>query len=706
MIAKHVQSRRGNYRRLVSYLLNPQDKHERVGKVAVAHCQSEDPDMAVLEVLNTQAQNVRTGDSKTYHLLISFRAGEHPDDGVLRAIEERLCAGLGYDGHQRVSVVHHDTDNLHIHVAINKIHPTRRTIHTPFRDYRTLGRLCAQLEREFGLARDNHRAKKHGGEDAAADMERHAGVESLLGWIRRTCREELCAARSWDELRRVLAANGLALRERGNGFILVDAQGIALKASTVDRQLSKAALEARLGPLAGPPRTEEGGTPVRSYGRVPVNVGVDTGALYAAYQAEQAQAAALRGSERERLQEQRRRQIEGAKRQAALKRTAIRALHCDRLTKRILYACVSRSLLSEIKNIGAHNANERRAAANRCRRRTWVDWLRARAELGDAAAVTVLRGRRGNSPVAGNALYGQGGATTAPLADFDGVTRKGTVIYRHGATVLRDGGDRLEVSESFDAEGLRKALELAVARYGACIRVQGSAAFQRQIARAAADMPLRFDDAALERRRRQYSNTGAKGGSHEEHRQRTGPITSGGIPADGTGIAAGRRRGTGLGGVGAEPPPAARNHLRTMSELGLVRLTGGGEVLLPGDVRGDLEQQGAAATDGLRRGAAALTAADQAASAAAAKYVFDREQTRRGISGISKHRTYDGFEGAASYAGTRKVDGIVLSLLKVGQEVLVKPVDPATANRLKRLAVGAPLTVAAGGVIRTKGRSR
>jgi hypothetical protein len=41
-----------------------------------------------------------------------------------------------------VSVVHHDTDNVHIHVAINKIHPRTLTLHDPIRDYITL-KICS-----------------------------------------------------------------------------------------------------------------------------------------------------------------------------------------------------------------------------------------------------------------------------------------------------------------------------------------------------------------------------------------------------------------------------------------------------------------------------------------------------------------------------------------------------------------------------------
>jgi hypothetical protein len=144
-----------------------------------------------LEVLNTQAMNTPSLADKTYHLIVSFRDGEEPDTSALASIEERICDALGFSGHQRVSVVHRDTDNRHLHIDINKIHPTRFTIHEPFHAYRTLARVCDTIEDEFGLRKDNHVPRKVGAENRAVDMEHHAGIESLLGWIQRVCKEKM-----------------------------------------------------------------------------------------------------------------------------------------------------------------------------------------------------------------------------------------------------------------------------------------------------------------------------------------------------------------------------------------------------------------------------------------------------------------------------------------------------------------------------------
>lgn len=145
----------GSFRGLVSYLTSDRGKAARVGHVQLSNCLSDD-DVAgvVLEVRNTQARNGRAWHT-TYHLILSFR--EEPSVEVLGAIEERACAVLGFGHHQRVSVVHHDTDHLHLHVAINRACPKTHRVQCPSYSKFALDRLCVELERDYGLQPDNHR---------------------------------------------------------------------------------------------------------------------------------------------------------------------------------------------------------------------------------------------------------------------------------------------------------------------------------------------------------------------------------------------------------------------------------------------------------------------------------------------------------------------------------------------------------------------
>ncbi|WP_440310419.1 relaxase/mobilization nuclease domain-containing protein, partial [Klebsiella pneumoniae] len=122
---------------MVKYITSSQGINERVGQVRVTNCQTEELSWAVHEVLHTQKINTRAEGDKTYHLLISLAPGEQPSSEVLRDIEDRVCSAIGYQDHQRVSAVHNDTDCLHIHIAINKIHTERHTLHEPYRHFKT-----------------------------------------------------------------------------------------------------------------------------------------------------------------------------------------------------------------------------------------------------------------------------------------------------------------------------------------------------------------------------------------------------------------------------------------------------------------------------------------------------------------------------------------------------------------------------------------
>jgi hypothetical protein len=134
---------KSRFGKLVTYLLDPQGKKKtRVGEVVITNCVSTDTTWASREIVATQWLNTRARSARTYHLIISLRDGANPDAQTLRMIEERFCNALGYAEHQRVSVVHHDTDNVHIHVAINKIHPRTLRLHDPIRDYITL-KICS-----------------------------------------------------------------------------------------------------------------------------------------------------------------------------------------------------------------------------------------------------------------------------------------------------------------------------------------------------------------------------------------------------------------------------------------------------------------------------------------------------------------------------------------------------------------------------------
>ena len=148
-----------SWERTADYILdsaNGTTEGEKVASYRVTNCGTDDPADAAILIQATQAANTRSKAEKTYHFVYSFPPGEQPDLETLHAIEDELCAAIGLDEHQRVSAVHIDTDNLHVHVAINKVHPTGLQNIEPYYDQFRLMEACERLEVEHGLQRTFH----------------------------------------------------------------------------------------------------------------------------------------------------------------------------------------------------------------------------------------------------------------------------------------------------------------------------------------------------------------------------------------------------------------------------------------------------------------------------------------------------------------------------------------------------------------------
>ncbi len=528
MIIKHVPMRtlrKSNVVSLVDYLTNTQGRQERVGEITVSNCHSDRHDAASLEMLNTQSLNTRAKSDKTYHLIVSFRPGELLSAATVRAIEDRVCHRLGFGEHQRVSVLHHDTNNVHLHLAINKIHPTRYTLHEPYKAYRAFGELCDSLEEAFHLERDQHQVRKTSGENRASDMERHAGTESLIGWMQRECLDHLRAAQSWSALHQVLHRHGLAIQPRGQGLVITDGQGTFVRASSVARDLSKQSLERRLGRFQ-PPDPVQTAKPTRRYEAKPVQSRMDTTALYARYQQDRLARTQGRAVAMQEARTRKAHSIDAVKRAGQMKRDTIKLTMRGRITKKLLYAKVSQTLRSDLRQVVDRHRQDCVAITARYKRLTWADWLRQQALAGDQEALHALRARDASRGLTGDTITAIGTRLVDAVvgANQDHITKQGTIIYRVGLSAVRDDGARLQVSREVTNDGIDATLRLAVQRYGTTIAVSGSDAFRTRVAQVAAHsrLTIRFDDPTLEQQRQRHAQDSRRS-STPESPSATGP---------------------------------------------------------------------------------------------------------------------------------------------------------------------------------------
>ncbi|EKM9682019.1 TPA: relaxase/mobilization nuclease domain-containing protein, partial [Escherichia coli] len=81
-----------------------------------------------------------------FHYILSWPAHESPRSEQLFDCVRHTLKSLELSKHQYVAAVHTDTDNLHVHVAVNRVHPETGYINCLPWSQEKLSRACRELE--------------------------------------------------------------------------------------------------------------------------------------------------------------------------------------------------------------------------------------------------------------------------------------------------------------------------------------------------------------------------------------------------------------------------------------------------------------------------------------------------------------------------------------------------------------------------------
>jgi Relaxase/Mobilisation nuclease domain len=389
-----------SWTKLGAYILDTSHAGEKVAWARAVNCGHDDPGWAVKHILSTQARNTRSKSDKSYHLVVSFPEGERPTRERIEDIEDRLCDAIGFGEHQRVSAVHQNTDNWHLHVAINKVHPTTLRNVTPVRDHFRLQAACAVLEIRHGLTQEPHtldpqQSRENKARGRAADFEARHGGQSFLTWTREQAGAALLAARDsgkgWQAVHQVAAAFDVDVKLRGAGLVVSHKSDSRLhvKASDVDRGLSLKAMTDKLGPFEPPGQRARGEQPQASYTRP-----APSGELYEAFQRERDAAVRERDAAAARLTAQHRAY---ARELAAWYRQRMRQEHAQGLRgplRREGFQHIADEREKDRAARGEREKAERRAVRQAHPIPNWQGYLEAEAAKGNEAALASLRSRQ------------------------------------------------------------------------------------------------------------------------------------------------------------------------------------------------------------------------------------------------------------------------------------------------------------------------
>ena len=197
------------------------------------------------------------------HWMFSWREGEQPSREQVEELVDMFLEKMEMIGHQTIYGLHHDTDNYHLHIAVNRMNSESGKVVQPHRgfDIREAHKILAHIENKQGWASEENSmyailengelarrrvAQKVKLKQAALDFEHATGEKSAQRIAQERGYDIIKNAHSWPKLHEKLAEVGLRFEKKGSGAIIIVGKN-AVKASSVDRAFSMGKLCKKLG---------------------------------------------------------------------------------------------------------------------------------------------------------------------------------------------------------------------------------------------------------------------------------------------------------------------------------------------------------------------------------------------------------------------------------------------------------------------------
>ena len=238
---------------------NPQEKIEYAGGRGFLSATHTGQKMEMIALARESAHS----NMPVQHWMFSWQESEQPTREQVEELVDVFLERMGLTGHQTVYGLHYDTDNYHLHIAVNRMNPDSGKVVQPHRgfDIREAHKIVAFIEHKQGWAGEENfmyavledgelvrrrTAREIKPRQAALDFEHATGEKSAQRIAQERGHGIIKNAKSWAELHEKLAGVGLRFEKKGSGAIIFVGE-IAVKASSVDRAFSMGKLCKRLG---------------------------------------------------------------------------------------------------------------------------------------------------------------------------------------------------------------------------------------------------------------------------------------------------------------------------------------------------------------------------------------------------------------------------------------------------------------------------
>jgi len=218
-----------------------------------------DPEAQISEMAGLAAK-AKSGDPVS-HFVLSWPSNEKPTEQQFHEAARIFVHELELDGHQVIYAAHKNTENYHLHLAVNRVNPETlqvTKINNGFDKFACMKSICTiehvqgwtpeknavyQMTKDGPVLVENREKSLSKG---AWDAERKTGNPSLERRAKELA-SEIALATSWQDLHLRLAAHGVTYEKRKGGAVLKFGKSGFVKASSASRDCSLKSLEKKFG---------------------------------------------------------------------------------------------------------------------------------------------------------------------------------------------------------------------------------------------------------------------------------------------------------------------------------------------------------------------------------------------------------------------------------------------------------------------------
>ena len=220
------------------------------------------PEIAATEMEAVATENPRCKDP-VFHAILSWREHELPTNAQIDEAVRIYLEELNLEDCQALWVFQRDTQNQHVHIIANRVHPETSRAVSPANGwtYKATEMAARKIEvkqgweveqsgifyvTEDGQILEKEKSNKRSISQTARDAEVHYATKSAERIAQETAAPIMRETQNWQQLHECLAAQGISFEKKGSGAILWIG-GTAVKASRAGRDISLSKLTERLG---------------------------------------------------------------------------------------------------------------------------------------------------------------------------------------------------------------------------------------------------------------------------------------------------------------------------------------------------------------------------------------------------------------------------------------------------------------------------